>query len=85
MKRIKVFAAIAVITTLTLAGCAGMSERAEDADEDKYGASALECIAGDNMESIGEYRDKETGVHYFSVYREGFTVRINADGTPYVD
>ena len=39
----------------------------------------------ENYAYTAEYRDKETGVHYFYTYKGGLTVRINADGTPYVD
>lgn len=89
MKRIKVLAAIVIITILTFAGCAKMSEKAENVEENveenKYGANALECLTSDNYAYPSEYRDKETGVHYFYSYKGGLTVRINADGTPYVD
>lgn len=85
MKRIKVLAAIVIITILTFAGCAKMSEKAENVEENKYGANALECLTSDNYAYTSEYRDKETGVHYFYSYKGGLTVRINADGTPYVD
>lgn len=40
----------------------------------------------DNAE-ITIYVDKETGVNYYiycGVYKGGITVRVNADGTPYV-
>jgi hypothetical protein len=85
MKRIKVLAAIAIITVLTFTGCAKISEKAENTEENKYGADALECLTSENYAYIAEYRDKETGVHYFYTYKGGLTVRINADGTPYVD
>ena len=35
MKRIKVLVAIAIITVLTFAGCAKMSEKAENTEENK--------------------------------------------------
>lgn len=85
MKRIKVLAAIAIITALAFAGCAKTSVEAENVEENKYGADALECLVSENYAYISEYRDKETGVHYFYTYKGGLTVRINADGTPYVD
>lgn len=36
MKRIKVLAAIAIITVLTFTGCAKISEKAENTEENKY-------------------------------------------------
>ena len=62
-----------------------ISEKAENTEENKYGADALECLTSENYAYTAEYRDKETGVHYFYTYKGGLTVRINADGTPYVD
>lgn len=47
MKRIKVLVAIVIITILTFAGCAKMSEKAENVEENKYGANALECLTSD--------------------------------------
>ena len=85
MKRIKVLAAISIITILTFAGCAKMSENAENVEENKYGADVLECLTSDNYAYTSEYRDKDTGVHYFYSYKGGLTVRINSDVTPYVD
>ena len=59
MKRIKVLVAIVIITILTFAGCAKMSEKAENVEENKYGANALECLTSDNYAYPSEYRDKE--------------------------
>ena len=85
MKRIKVLAAITIITALAFAGCSKTSVEAESAEENEWGADALENLTSDSYNYISEYRDKETGVHYFYTYKGGLTVRINADGTPYVD
>ena len=45
MKRIKVLAAIVIITILTFAGCAKMSEKAENVEENKYGANAFSFLS----------------------------------------
>lgn len=44
----------------------------------------LEMIKGDKM-SCSEWRDVETGVHYFYTPYGGMTPRVNADGTPYTE
>lgn len=45
---------------------------------------SLERLTVGNSDIV-EYRDKETGIHYFKGYNGGLTVRLFADGTPYAD
>lgn len=62
-----------LIFALSIICCAGCSENNEPREK--------------NGKDIRFYVDKETGVNYF-IYRGGYaggmTVRLNADGTPYV-
>lgn len=72
----KIISLILVIAIMLLVACAGTTE----AD------TQTEYI----QEYEGKYQilvDKETGVNYIvynSHYKGGITVRLNADGTPYV-
>lgn len=52
--------------------------------ENEHEAHPLERLTVGNFDIV-EYRDKETGIHYFKGYNGGLTVRLFADGTPYAD
>ena len=52
--------------------------------ENKCETYPLERLTVGNSDIV-EYRDKETGIHYFKGYNGGLTVRLFADGTPYAD
>lgn len=52
--------------------------------ENGHEAHPLERLTVGNFDIV-EYRDKETGIHYFKGYNGGLTVRLFADGTPYAD
>ena len=60
--------------------------------EEKSILERVECIKIENNYVVDEFRDQETGVHYFIYSREsgyggmgGMCPRYNADGTLYVD
>lgn len=75
----KIVSLILVITIMLLVACSDV----EYAEAD----TQIEYIQDEAMFRI--YVDEETGVNYISYYhkpydRGGITVRLNADGTPYV-
>lgn len=75
----KIISLILVIAIILLVGCSDV----ENAEAD----TQINYIQDEGMFEI--YVDEETGVNYISYYRKpyergGITVRLNADGTPYV-
>lgn len=79
-----------LVTCIGLAGCSVTN--VADAKTNEYTGSLagnteigglLVCIKGEKY--CSEWRDTETGVHYFYTPYGGLTVRIRADGTPYTD
>ena len=67
--------ALAVITlAISMTGCTGNESQEKETVTFKTVKESYKYI---------EYRDVETGVHYFYTYGGGITVRVNADGTPY--
>lgn len=77
---------IAVMITMIIAvsatGC-GETELTESIKGEKQISGKLECIAGDGV--CSEWIDTETGVHYFYTAIGGLELRVNADGSPYVE
>ena len=74
--------AVVVIMLLALTGCSSVVETSDalSSEEPSY-----EIVA--YSQHIGVYVDPETGVNYmiYNGYNSGgMTVRLNADGTPYV-
>ena len=70
----KIISLILVIAIILLVGCAETTEADTQIDYIQDGNSYI-------------YVDKETGVNYIvysAYYKAGITVRLNADGTPYV-
>ncbi len=84
MKRIKIFTIAAIVAATLLTGCEAMENDSPD-NKELYGEDVLETVGNTYGESIFEIRDAKTGVHYFASRPGGITVRLNADGTPYVD
>lgn len=76
MKKIIAIVMCLFLMVCMLCGCVGVSENARQETDNA---------------NITIYVDKETGVNYYifsdyyaSGYKGGMTVRVNADGTPYV-
>lgn len=66
---------------IMLGGCVGSnSVNADNASYTFLGKATdkLSC-------TVYEFKDNETGVHYFSAYEGGLIPRYNADGTLYCD
>ena len=83
MKKKMIFAALIAVTFLsgTILGSCGVSEIKA---RKQYNYAEMECI--NQCGNISEYRDSQTGVHYFMYTSEGgISVRYNADGSVFVD
>lgn len=83
MKRVKVLAIVVAAISVMLAGCEEVNKG--DTETVMTGDKVLETVSDTSGVSFFEIRDKETGVHYFVSKPGGISVRVNADGTPYVD
>lgn len=70
---------LVVIISATLSACGAVPQTTGETQIN----GVLECITGNEI--CSEWRDMETGVHYFFCYAGGLEVRLNADGTPYTD
>ncbi len=84
MKQIKIFVIAASIAVTSLTGCEARENDSSD-NKELYGDDVLETVGDTYGVSFYEIRDTKTGVHYFVSNPGGITVRLNADGTPYVD
>ena len=84
MKQIKIFVIAAIIAATSLTGCEARENDLSD-NKELYGDDVLETVGETYGVSFCEIRDTKTGVHYFVSKPGGITVRLNADGTPYVD
>ena len=85
MKKKMIFVALIAVTFLsgTILGSCGDSASEIKAGE-QYNYAEMECI--NYCGNISEYRDSQTGVHYFIHTSEGgISVRYNADGSVFVD
>lgn len=70
---------LVLIILATLSACGEVQQKTGETQIN----GVLECIDGNSI--CSEWRDTETGVHYFFCYEGGLEVRLNADGTPYTD
>lgn len=84
MKQIKIFVIAAIIAVTSLTGCEARENDSSD-NKELYGDDVLEMVGNDHGATFYEIRDTKTGVHYFISRPGGIVVRLNADGTPYVD
>lgn len=78
-------AIVAIIIAMSMTGCT-METQASYKNStvgEMQADGKLECIAGNGV--CSEWRDTETGVHYFFTATGGLELRVNADGTPYTD
>ena len=85
MKKKMIFAALIAVTFLsgTILGSCG-DNASEIKAGGQYNCAEMECI--NQCSTINEYRDSQTGVHYFMYTSEGgISVRYNADGSVFVD
>lgn len=57
-------------------------EQQKDSVEEKV--DMWDAYAFDDYAPFGTFIDPETGVNYLFYHKGGITVRLNADGTPYV-
>lgn len=71
---------LACIVTL-LCGCGSLGYNEYNTDNENSDGR-MTVIFNNGYAII--YRDNETGVQYFSKYRCGSCVMVNADGTPYI-
>lgn len=71
----------ALLCGVMLGGCA--NSKSVSADNDNY--TFLGVAADCPLYAVYEFKDNETGVHYFSTRDGGILPRYNADGTLYCD
>lgn len=89
IKKIGILVLSVLCVTCTVNGCSGASSEdvSQAMKESVVGETQvdgkLECIEGNYI--CSEWKDMETGVHYFYTLTGGLEARLNADGTPYVD
>ncbi len=87
IKKITLSVAILIGILFVTIGCSRESIRESFVPENTI-EYTMEDIGWINPD-IKEYKDTETGVHYFVYFgmngRTGMTLRYNADGTPYTD
>ena len=85
MKKKMIFVALIAVTFLsgTILGSCGDNASEIKAGE-QYNCAEMKYIS--RCGDICEYRDSQTGVHYFvHAYEGGVSVRYNADGSVFVD
>lgn len=86
MKKKLLVGLIGCMLVFSLTGCNTINT-SNDITDTTTSNDAMEYVGNINNE-IEEYRDSETGVHYFifrAYYKAGMCPRYNADGTLYVD
>lgn len=86
MKKRLLVGLIGCMLAFSLVGC-NTNNTNNDTTDTTTSNNTMEYIGNINNE-IEEYRDSETGVHYFvfrAYYKGGMCPRYNADGTLYVD
>lgn len=86
MKKKLLVGLIGCMLVFLLTGCNTINT-SNDITDTTTSNDAMEYVGNINNE-IEEYRDSETGVHYFifrACYKAGMCPRYNADGTLYVD
>lgn len=86
MKKKLLVVLIGCMLVFSLTGCNTINT-SNDITDTTTSNDAMEYVGNINNE-IEEYRDSETGVHYFifrAYYKAGMCPRYNADGTLYVD
>lgn len=71
-----------LMLVVTFAIASALCGRFGESEETQVNGT-LECIAGNGI--CSEWKDTETGVHYFYTHKGGLEVRLNVDGTPYAD
>lgn len=75
---------LAVITIIAMAAIiVGVTELSDGIRGEEQISGKLECV--DGTYTCSEWVDTETGVHYFYTRRGGLELRVNADGSPYVE
>lgn len=87
MKKKLLVGLIGCMLAFSLVGCNTVNTSNDVDIADTTSNNTMEYIGNINNE-IEEYRDSETGVHYFvfrAHYKGGMCPRYDADGTLYVD
>lgn len=86
MKKVRPHVCVSIVLAACLLGGCSITDESllyESVVMEKQIEGKLECVEGNSVAS--EWVDTETGVHYFFTSAGGLVVRLNADGTPYVD
>lgn len=83
MKKKLIATAVAMVVIAGLTGCSDINQPSDSTVGEMQVSGKLECI--DGTKACSEWRDTETGVHYYFTPYGGLVVIVKEDGSPYTD
>lgn len=83
MKKKLISTAVAMAMIFGLTGCSDTGQSISSTVGDTEVNGKLECVDGNLV--CSEWRDTETGVHYYYTQYRGLVLRVKEDGSPYTD